>query len=177
MLFIILGFLIATGITLYFTFKIPNNDAGDYLFGSFLAIFFGAMGAGVGLVPAAIIGANVQGTCTITQKEQLVDLFDNTGPQGHFYLGSGYVNQRLTFFYFTKQDGYITYHQTTFAYIYEDNPEIPYVVISQYHLPSPNFLGRKWPGEWFAITSGDWQCSTDFHVPSKTVMNNYRVGQ
>ena len=176
MLFVIVGGVVAVGLWVAFVLTDGLFDRSDIIPCAFFVLLFAALGAGIGCIPATVIGAKVEGTCEANRAATLVDLFDATGPSGHFFLGTGFVNDQLTYFYFTKEGDYYVSHRETFAHIYEDADGSPTVQTFTYELPGPVILGHALPGEWFAFNTG-WRCSTDFHVPPGTVMSGYRVGQ
>jgi hypothetical protein len=139
-----------------------------------LSLVFGIIVGGLfGFIAAEAVGQVAPGACVHQVNMPLVDLFDTTGPQGHFYLGSGYINNKLTYFYYTKEsDGHYQINDVegSLGRIYEDSPAQPYVNTATYEVK---------PGIWDFLAggaTGDHTCTTDFHVPANSVQQGYHVG-
>ena len=140
---------------------------------AFCVILWVIVGAVIGLVVAFIINVVVssenQTYCSDEVDTPLVALNDSHATQGSFFLGSGLVDSKLTYFYFTRKNGAIRSGsiETSTVVIFEDQSDHPYQATFTGHInPAWNL--------WTLGIAGD--CETDFHVPPDSVDKGYKVG-
>lgn len=108
-------------------------------------------------------------SCTSPHPTGLIRL--SSAPDSHYYVNSQYINQDLTYFYFTKDsDGAIISHSVRagLGKIYENAGETPTVVTYSAETDLPWRL--------FMFMPTTWTCSVDFKVPPGTVQPSYQVG-
>ena len=108
--------------------------------------------------------------CTNERDAPIAALSDSHNTTGSFFLGAGFIDSQLTYYYFTNVDGAIHSESITAdsAYIYEDQEDHPYRAEFQAH------IAPGWNS--FTLTDGGAICATDFHIPPGSVDKTYKVG-
>lgn len=133
----------------------------------FIACFAGAIGSFLALLPDQT--ENLPYYCTISHSQSLKILRSGDGTSGQFYLGSGYINSYLSYFYYTQDsDGAIIGNSlmANQVKIYQDDSRNPRIESYTYHLSG-------WWGFFFIATHG---CTSIIHIPPGSINNNYQVG-
>lgn len=124
---------------------------------------FGLAGFGVGSAMGAAFPS--ERTC---HEISLASLQDNQGLEGHFFLGTGYVESTMTFaFYYEMPDGSFRLRVTDadHATIYQDEAKSPYARVCEVNGANVR--------QWFAL---DFRSDVyDIHIPEGSILSNYSL--
>jgi len=115
----IIGILIIIGSIFYAIFS-DLGDPSDI----FLGVLISVVVTGCILVCSFLIGQELKADENYdNEKESIVALKDNSLSTGHFFIGSGYIDSDLYYYYFTEnEDGGKDFHsiEATKATLYDD---------------------------------------------------------
>lgn len=132
-----------------------------------MAIIFSIVGGAVGLIITCILPME---TTYKGLSLEIVSLQDNNGVNGEFYLGSGYVENRMKYIFYYKlgDNEYkmmsVDYDAATIKY----TDEKPFIVINE--LCPTDALINKFAYD-FNINSKTYV----IHVPKGSILNNYSL--
>lgn len=163
LLFICIGLGAGLGIWISHDIVIHNRE---YIFPVLMMAFCGVI---VAALASGILTVVAPTICVNPETTSLVHLTSSSSSS--YYIGSQYVNQDLTYFYFTKEeDGAIIGHSVRagLGKIYESAEDAPQVTT---YTVEPSF-----PWRLFMLFPTAQICSVDFKVPSGTVQPSYQVG-
>lgn len=167
MIWIILGIVIGL-----ITAWIFASDAYGPIEAVFVFVFVG--GAAVLLASivtisiGSIIGVFLPQEPIFEKRYELVALQDSTSVNGHFFLGTGSVDEVMKYYFYRKEGSGFRSDSADAnnAVIFEDSPSTPY---ADFYMPA---FKHKVSG-WIAIPWKDRP--TEFHVPSGSILQNYTL--
>lgn len=143
-------------------------DTGSWFFGLFSALL-GIIG---GLIIGLSMGASVATVQLQTKHEKLVALRDTTATTGSFFLGSGSVNDNLTYFYYADkgtagiQPGQVAPDLNDHVAFYEDStPQTANLDV--YETRSVKH------SRWYITSNND--TTYKFHLPKDSILQNYTL--
>lgn len=144
-------------------FIFSEEDKLKTAFWTFISLF---------VIPAILLGA---GTLVVSSAGRweaetipLVALQDGSGVSGNFFLGSGYIKNDLTYYYYQQGSDSGIYGKTVKAekaVIYEDQEDTP--IVREWHCMS---IGASW--QWAVCVP---RTETEFHVPKGSVLSQYKM--
>jgi hypothetical protein len=159
------------GVLLIIALVRGNTGLGDAISLVAMGLIITATTGLVGGLIAFCVGLAIpseSGTCTLSYTQQLQSLSTGQSVSGSFWLGSGYVNGSLRYFYFYR-DGSGGYRGGSMpasdVEVFTDERERPHIAFYDWHLPVA----------WRLIALPSQTCFASIHIPPGSVDNNYSV--
>ncbi len=166
-------FIIILIITIIIT-EIRLNDYDWNVTGVLMGLFMGVMIGGLIAIVVTVVPTfwlQSQNTCVNNQKYNLISLRDSIGIQGAFFIGSGYINNTLSYFYYQQMpDGGYQANSLDMsqAEVYQDEQKHPY--IQSYNITFKNPLLN-----YILIPNVVWSCQSALHIPKNSILQNYSL--
>lgn len=154
---------------LYIGYKFIEPDG---LMSWFMTLFIGAMlsilGIGLGCWLGALIGSAVHQEFGVVNQSQLIALADGSQLNGHFFLGSGSMNEEMVYFYYRKEgNGFkADKRNASRAVIFADEETSPYV--RDYQAKFSNIF-------WYWVAIPLKEKPSEFHIPKGSILQNYTL--
>jgi len=130
----------------------------------------GLIACGIVTLVSGLIILLLQGAGTwVPVKHDLVALQDGTGARGSFFLGSGYIKDELSYFYYERHaNGAISGGTipASKAVIYEDSQGQPQLWV--HHCKKPE-------GAFYAPICAPITIPSEFHIPPGSVSSYYNL--
>ncbi len=168
MLFIFLGTILGV-ISVYKMVIGSYGDNPDFMawfFFVLLGVMFGIVGLMIGFGLASLTGQIIPQRFNPVRVE-LVSIKDNVGIQGNFYLFGGYIDSKLTYFYYFKnKEGGYEKGQTDKVIIFEDEQTSPYLLTFE-----SEFKNEIWNLIGIASKSK----TAEAHIPTNSVFRDYEL--
>lgn len=169
MIYFILCGIVVLGV---FIWTFQDVDVLGYI-GSFLiSALFGTIGVGIVTLVFTVISMSLPGTPGETRQE-LRALGNSSSTSGSFFLGSGYVDERLTFSYITRDEkggNRLESDEANDVVVYEDSED------QAYRLQPTKIVD----GDWWWLAPGVTGLTVDvgtveFHIPEGSIDSSYTI--
>lgn len=144
----------------------PSGILLDFLGFCIVAVIFGGVGLFLSIIPDVV--GKLPYECIQSQTQSLELLRDGSGISGQFYIGSGYVNSYLAYYYYTQDsDGAIEGNslQANEVKVYQDDRTHPRIETFSYHLT----------GIWGFFFTPMHGCTYIIHIPPGSINNSYQL--
>lgn len=142
-----------------------------YVFRIFSGIIGTILGVVIGLMLAVVLGLFFDEKKEIhTQTYELESLQDNNSTQGSFFLGSGYINNRMMYTFYKKQgDTYKLEQINSERAVIKYTEEPPHIDV--YELQPTDSLTNKFTG------AGTCECDNKYviNIPKGSIQSNYQL--
>ena len=166
MLFVIIG--LCLGIWALVAMQMNAWGLGEHVIFFILGLFIVGLGAIGGGAVAMAVGYFPGQHATQHERIDLVALQDNVGAEGRFFLGTGYIENKLNYFYYRKDgDAYRADKETADgAVIYQDEISQPYL-LTYYSSFNHSF--------WYFFGFPSKSQRSQFHVPKGSIKENFTL--
>lgn len=145
---------------------IGQDGIGDIIAGVVFTVVFGAFGLLLGGGIASFIGYAFPQRAEPSDRYELVALRDNIGMSGSFFLGTGSIDQEITYFFYRKEGTGFKADKVSNAVIFEDEETQPYV--QKY---DSEFKNSFW--DIFVFPMKEYP--TEIHIPKGSILQNYTL--
>lgn len=163
---IIIGICVFIGI--FWAIAVGYDPAIEAPFGAFCGLI-------VGFLVSMVVGAFVyDGSIKPVATVELVSLADGAGVEGHFFLGSGYIDSKSVFtWYESRGDNSFVRKsadadESTIHYLKDDKK--PYYVVNK-NCSDGGFF-QTWA---LNVESGCWDGHYDFYIPRGSIVQSYKL--
>lgn len=174
MIWFILGGVAFLGYIVYGIVKLAADKYYDWLdFFNVTVISFLVSILLVGCIPLYVVSAICTGCAEmdykLTETIEITALNDNSAVSGHFYLGSGYVDEDMKYYFIeeTEKGKHMDSVDADYSYIIESNNENPRIEVY-----SPEFKNNK-VLRWFAteLAADEYR----IYIPENSITTEFSV--
>jgi uncharacterized membrane protein len=169
MLWVIIGILTVIVAIIYFAYEWFTGyyDGGEFVVASLIVIMWAvALVILFVTISSAVCDATCDKTWYTYDDTKIYALQDDVLEQGRFFLGSGYIDSRLKYFYVEDTEiGYVIRN------VNADNTYIQYTD-GEYHMETQSYKFNHWLPKLIAIPFSARQI---FYIPEGSIVQNYTI--